>query len=114
MSFSAAAKAPVVELSVVMPCLNEALTVGDCVRLVQSVLQANQISGEVIVADNGSNDGSQGIARALGATVVDVSSRGYGAALMGGIEASRGQFVIMGDADSSYNFADIPIFLNQL
>jgi glycosyltransferase involved in cell wall biosynthesis len=103
-----------VELSVVMPCLNEADSVGRCVATAVDALRAAGIRGEVIVADNGSTDGSQGIAGAAGARVVPVPARGYGSALLGGIEASRGRFVLMGDADDSYDFRDIPRFLEPL
>lgn len=102
------------ELSVVMPCLNEADTLEVCVCKALKAMSAADVVGEVIVADNGSTDGSQDIARRLGARVVDVAARGYGAALQGGIEASKGRFVIMGDADDSYDFTDIPRFVEQL
>lgn len=102
------------ELSVVMPCLNEADTLGTCVTKAHETLAAHGISGEVIVADNGSTDGSIEIATRLGARVVPVERRGYGNALMGGIAAARGRYVIMGDADDSYDFREIPKFLEQL
>ena len=102
------------ELSVVMPCLNEARTLGACINLIQTTFAENQISGEVIVADNGSTDGSPNIAESLGARVVAVTERGYGNALIGGIEAARGKFVIMGDADCSYDFGHIPRILEKL
>jgi glycosyltransferase involved in cell wall biosynthesis len=102
------------ELSVVMPCLNEADTVAICVEKAVRALREAGIVGEVILADNGSSDGSQKLASDQGARVVPVSSRGYGAALMGGIEAARGKFVIMGDADDSYDFLEIPAFVAQL
>ena len=102
------------EMSVVMPCLNEARTVGRCVELAVRTLKENGIQGEVLVADNGSTDGSREIAEKAGARVVPVSERGYGAALMGGIAAARGRYVIMGDADESYDFAEIPRFLGPL
>jgi glycosyltransferase involved in cell wall biosynthesis len=105
---------PVVELSVVMPCLNEQETVGTCVRKALATLRAAGIPGEVIVADNGSTDGSIEIAQAEGARVVKVAEKGYGNALKGGILASRGQYVLMADSDDSYNFAHIPLFLEQL
>src|SRR5436309_5755160 len=89
------------ELSIVMPCLNEADTLANCVRKAQRALREHQIAGEVIVADNGSTDGSREIAAQLGARVVPVVDKGYGYALMGGIRAARGKFVIMADADDS-------------
>jgi glycosyltransferase involved in cell wall biosynthesis len=103
-----------VEVSVVMPCLNEAETLGICVEKAQRALRDHRIAGEVIVADNGSTDGSQAIAERLGARVVDVRDRGYGNALMGGIQHARGRFIIMGDADDSYDFLEIPRFVEKL
>ncbi len=102
------------ELSVVMPCLNEARTIGTCIRKAQASFERIGIAGEVVVADNGSTDGSQEIAEELGARVVPVQERGYGAALTGGIAAARGRWVIMGDADDSYDFADLEPFVRQL
>jgi glycosyltransferase involved in cell wall biosynthesis len=102
------------ELSIVMPCLNEARTVGTCVRKAHDYLDLHDIRGEVIVADNGSTDGSQAIAASLGARVVPVVSRGYGNALRAGIEAARGRFVIMGDSDDSYDFRDLDPFVCKL
>ena len=102
------------ELSIVMPCLNEADTLASCLLKAQRVLDEQRIAGELIVADNGSTDGSREIATRMGARVIDVPTRGYGAALMGGIEAARGRYVIMGDADDSYDFGQIPAFLQQL
>ncbi len=103
-----------VELSIVMPCLNEAETVERCVRTACGFLKRHGVSGEVIVADNGSTDGSQQLAPAAGARVVDVPDRGYGAALMGGIVGSRGRYVVMGDADDSYDFSSLMPFLEAL
>jgi glycosyltransferase involved in cell wall biosynthesis len=103
-----------VELSVVLPCLNEAQTLAGCVEKAQRALRDNCIDGEVVVADNGSSDGSPEIAARMGARVVNVTARGYGNALMGGIAAARGKFVIMGDADGSYDFETIPMFLEKL
>ena len=103
-----------VELSVVMPCLNEAETLEQCIRTAQQALSDAEINGEVIVADNGSQDGSIGIAEKTGARVVRVADRGYGSALMGGIAAARGEFILMGDADASYDFGHIPRFLQPL
>lgn len=102
------------ELSVVMPCLNEADTVAACVRKALAALEAAGISGEVIVADNGSSDGSPEIARRAGARVVSVAERGYGSALMGGLAQARGRYLIMGDSDDSYDFAEIPRFVDKL
>ena len=102
------------ELSVVLPCLNESKTVGTCVEKALRAIRAHGIAGEVVVADNGSTDGSQEIASRLGARVVHVPERGYGAALMGGIAAARGTYVIMGDADDSYDFLEIPRFVAKL
>jgi glycosyltransferase involved in cell wall biosynthesis len=107
-------RSAVPELSVVMPCLNEARTIGTCIRKAQASFERIGIAGEVVVADNGSTDGSQEIAEELGARVVLVQERGYGAALTGGIAAARGRWVIMGDADDSYDFADLEPFVRQL
>ncbi len=103
-----------VELSVVMPCLNEADTIGKCVEKALFALQDANIVGEVVIADNGSVDESVRIAESLGARIIHVSEPGYGAALMGGIRASRGKWIIMGDADDSYDFLEIPAFVDQL
>jgi hypothetical protein len=113
MSLPVAAR-PDIELSVVMPCLNEADTLGTCIRKAQLAMEHAGIAGEVIVADNGSTDASPDIARAAGAQLVPVRARGYGAALMGGIEAAHGRFVIMGDADDSYDFGEVPKFVERL
>jgi len=102
------------ELSVVMPCLNEADTVGICVEKAVRAMSEAGVAGEVVLADNGSTDDSKQIAVSAGARTVDVSEPGYGAALMGGIEASRGKYVIMGDADDSYDFLEIPAFVEKL
>jgi glycosyltransferase involved in cell wall biosynthesis len=103
-----------VEVSVVMPCLNEADTIAACIEKAQRTLSELHVLGEIIVADNGSTDGSQAIARLMGARVVDVDIKGYGNALMGGIAAAGGRFIIMGDADDSYDFRDIPQFVEKL
>ena len=103
-----------IELSIVMPCLNEADTLGICIEKAIATLREHGIAGEVIVADNGSTDGSVEIARELGARVVHVSDKGYGRALMGGIASARGRFVVMGDADDSYDFREVPRFLARL
>ncbi len=102
------------ELSVVMPCLNEAETVATCVRKTIGFFEENGIDGEVVVADNGSTDGSQQLAREAGARVVPVIDKGYGNALMGGIAAARGKYVAMGDADDSYDFTTLGPFLDEL
>ena len=103
-----------VEVSVVMPCLNEADTLATCIGKAQRALRDAGIDGEIVVADNGSRDGSQAIATALGARVVDVREPGYGSALLGGIAAARGRFVVMGDADDSYDFLELPKFVAKL
>lgn len=103
-----------VEVSVVMPCLNEADTLAICIKKAHRAFREGGILGEVVVADNGSTDGSAAIALASGARVVPVSARGYGSALMGGIAAARGRYVIMGDADESYDFLEIPKFVAKL
>lgn len=105
---------PKVELSIVMPCLNEADTLEVCIRKAQKSISKLKISAEIIVADNGSTDGSQAIAKKCGARLVPVAEKGYGSALMGGIEAARGKYVIMGDADDSYDFLDIGKFVIKL
>lgn len=103
-----------VELSVILPCLNEAETLETCVRKARASLERLGVAGEVVVADNGSTDGSQDIARAAGARVVDVPRRGYGAALMAGIEAATGEYVLMADADDSYDLENLGGFLQEL
>ena len=108
------AGASALEVSVVMPCLNEADTLATCIEKAQRALREHGIAGEIIVADNGSTDGSPVIARTMGARVVHVEAKGYGNALMGGIAAARGQYVIMGDADDSYDFGEIPRFVEKL
>jgi glycosyltransferase involved in cell wall biosynthesis len=105
---------PPVELSIVMPCLNEAETLAICIEKAQRALEEHNISGEVVIADNGSTDGSRDIAAKLGARVVNIESKGYGSALMGGIQAARGQYILMGDADDSYNFGDLHLFVEKL
>ena len=103
-----------VELTVLMPCLDEARTVAICVRKALEVCRTAGIEAEVLVADNGSQDGSPELARAAGARVIQVPVRGYGAALRAGIEAARGRLVVMGDADDSYEFSDVPAFVARL
>lgn len=102
------------ELSIVLPCLNEAATVAVCVTKAVRFLAEQGIRGEVIVADNGSTDGSRELAQGAGARVVPVSGRGYGSALQGGIRSARGRFVIMGDADDSYDFSALLPFIERL
>jgi glycosyltransferase involved in cell wall biosynthesis len=102
------------DVSVVMPCLNERLTLGTCVKKAKTTIDRLGIRGEVIVADNGSTDGSQALAESLGARVVPIETRGYGSALRGGIAAARGKYVIMGDSDDSYDFTQLEDFLNKL
>jgi glycosyltransferase involved in cell wall biosynthesis len=105
---------PNVELTIVMPCLNEADTVGTCVRKAHAAIEQLAINGEIVVADNGSSDGSQAIASEHGARVVPVAAKGYGNALMGGIAAAKGKYIIMGDADDSYDFGEAPKFVERL
>ena len=103
-----------IELTILMPCLDEAETLGRCINKAQGFLERTGMLGEVVVADNGSTDGSQAIARLHGARVVPVPSRGYGAALISGIKAARGRYVIMGDSDDSYDFANLDPFVEKL
>jgi len=102
------------ELSIVMPCLNEVRTLEPCIRKAQGFLERHAISGEVIVADNGSTDGSQALAASLGARLVSAPLRGYGAALRAGFEAAQSRYVVMGDSDDSYDFSDLAGFLEKL
>ncbi len=102
------------ELTLLMPCLNEARTVGRCVQAARGFLDQAGINGEVLVADNGSTDGSIEAATQAGARVIHASARGYGAALLAGIQAARGRFVIMGDADDSYDFAHLGPYVDRL
>ncbi len=102
------------ELSLVLPCLNEADTLASCLEKAQKALTLHGISGEIIVADNGSSDASPEIARRCGARLVAVAERGYGSALAGGIAAARGRYVLMGDADDSYDFGELPRFVAEL
>ncbi|MDZ4819647.1 MAG: glycosyltransferase family 2 protein [Planctomycetota bacterium] len=102
------------ELTILMPCLNEAETLEVCIRKALGFLEKHNVVGEVIIGDNGSTDGSQEIARRLGARVVPVSVRGYGAAIYYGSLDARGKYVIVGDSDDSYDFSDLMPFLNAL
>jgi glycosyltransferase involved in cell wall biosynthesis len=103
-----------IELSIVMPCLNEAETLAVCITKARSYLTRSGVVGEIVIADNGSTDGSQQIASDLGARVIHIQEKGYGSALIGGIEASLGTYVIMGDADDSYDFANLDGFVERL
>jgi glycosyltransferase involved in cell wall biosynthesis len=103
-----------IELTVLMPCLNEVETIGICITKAMKFLTEHGVRGEVVVADNGSSDGSQAIAESFGARVIRVSHRGYGAALIRGIEAARGRYIVMGDADDSYDFSNLTPFLERL
>lgn len=107
-------EADALELSVVMPCLDEADTLAGCIERAQRSMAEHGVSGEVVVADNGSRDGSVALAERAGARVVHVARRGYGSALMGGIEAARGRYVLMGDCDASYDFLELPAFVDKL
>lgn len=102
------------ELTILMPCLNEVRTLGACIAKASGFLRRAGIAGEVLIADNGSDDGSQQLARQLGARVIDVPERGYGAALKAGIRAARGRYVVMGDADDSYDFSALDAFVAEL
>jgi glycosyltransferase involved in cell wall biosynthesis len=103
-----------IDVSVVMPCLNEAESVAECIRKARLSLSELGLEGEIVVADNGSTDGSQEIARRLGARVVHVEAKGYGSALLGGFAAARGTYVVMGDADGSYDFGRLGPFIEKL
>ena len=100
--------------TILMPCLNETETLASCIRKAQQSLTSLAIQGEVLIADNGSTDGSQELARSLGARVVDIPHKGYGWALRGGIEAAAGQFIIMADSDDSYDFSKVSPFVEKL
>src|SRR6188474_2255502 len=103
-----------IEVSVVIPCLNEEDTLARCIEKARRALREHNIAGEIVVADNGSTDSSRAIAEREHARVVIVKEQGYGSALMGGIAAATGRFVIMGDADDSYDFTEIPKFVDKL
>ncbi len=102
------------ELTILMPCLNESRTLKSCIDKAQKFLADNNIDGEVLIADNGSTDGSQDIARNAGARVVDIEEKGYGSALIGGCNAALGKYVIMGDSDDSYDFSNLMLFVEKL
>jgi glycosyltransferase involved in cell wall biosynthesis len=103
-----------IEISIIMPCLNEAETLEICIRKAMEYFERSGVRGEVIVGDNGSTDGSQGIALSAGARVVNVPLRGYGAALYGASLAARGKYIIMGDSDDSYDFSSLDPFVEKL
>lgn len=102
------------ELSIIMPCLNEAETLATCINKAQQFLRQHNVKGEVVVADNGSTDGSQVIATRSGAKLIHVEKKGYGAALLGGIKAAEGRYIIMGDSDDSYDFTNLMPFVEKL
>lgn len=102
------------ELTILMPCLNESKTLKTCINKAKLFLITHHIDGEILIADNGSTDGSQDIAREAGARVVDIDEKGYGAALIGGCNAALGKYVIMGDSDDSYNFLNLMPFVEKL
>lgn len=102
------------ELTILMPCLNESRSLGWCIRNALDYLEKSGVAGEILVADNGSRDGCQRIAEALGARVVNIAPRGYGYAIMGGIRASGGRYIIVGDCDGSYDFSECGLFLEKL
>src|SRR4051795_11683175 len=97
-------------VSVVIPCLNEAENVGQCVNMARAILEEHGLDGEIIVVDNGSDDGSADIARAAGASVIEEPARGYGSPYLAGFAAARGDYVVMIDADLTYDFGEIPRF----
>ena len=105
---------PKLELTILMPCLNEAKTLETCIKKAQKSLKENNIEGEVLIANNGSTDGSQDIARKCGARVIDVEVKGYGSALIEGTKNAYGKYIIMGDSDDSYDFSNIMPFLEKL
>ena len=102
------------ELTILMPCLDEAANIGSCIAQARGFLERAGIEGEVLIADNGSQDGSRAVAERAGARVIDVARRGYGSALAGGIAAARGRYIIMGDADGSYDFGELDGFVARL
>jgi hypothetical protein len=113
-ALATASTAPDVELTILMPCLNEAATLEGCIRQAQQFLQDHDVRGEVLIADNRSDDGSPVLAKRLGARVVSVPLRGYGAAIRAGSQAARGRFIAVGDADGSYDFSSLGPFLERL
>jgi len=109
-----AASEDALELTILMPCLNEAETLAVCIQKARGFLERHHVNGEVLIADNGSTDGSQAIAEKEGARVVPVKDKGYGNAIMGGIRAAQGRYIIMGDADDSYDFVNLMPFVEKL
>ena len=103
-----------ITLTILMPCLNEARTLPICIAKARSYIARQSFRSEILIADNGSNDGSREIAESLGARVIAVSQRGYGNALRAGIEGAKGKFVIMGDSDASYDFGSLDAFIEEL
>ena len=103
-----------IEFTILMPCLNEADSLAFCIQEARSCIERLQLEAEILIADNGSSDGSLDIARENGARVISVIERGYGATLRGGIEAARGQYIIMGDSDGSYDFSSLDLFVEGL
>lgn len=102
------------EFTILMPCLNEAKSLAFCIREARSFIDGHGLDAEILIADNGSTDGSQQIAKQNGARVITVPERGYGAALIGGIKAANGKYIIMGDADGSYDFGNLELFVDSL
>ena len=102
------------ELTILMPCLNEELTLGTCIKKAKKFLEQHQIKGEIVIGDNGSTDNSISIAQSLGARVVNIPQKGYGSALIGGIKAAKGTYIIMGDSDDSYDFSNLMPYVEQL
>ena len=109
-----AMRSGVPDVSVVMPCLNEVVTIGGCIEECLNTFTSANLRGEIVVSDNGSTDGSLEISGSLGARVISVPLRGYGSALLAGIHACRAEVVVMGDSDGSYDFSQIPLFLAKL
>lgn len=102
------------ELTILMPCLNEEKTIATCIKKAQKFIEENKIEGEILIADNGSTDNSIKIAKSLGARVILVEQRGYGSALLNGTKQAKGTYVIMGDSDNSYNFLELMPILEKL
>lgn len=102
------------ELTILIPCLNEAETLDACIKKAKDFIINNNIEGEILIADNGSHDGSQQIATDNKVRIINITNKGYGAALLGGINAASGKFIIMGDADDSYDFSKVNLFLTKL